>query len=87
MGYMGFGMRKEVYNRKPKEAFAHRKTLLRDTDAVLKDAEIATHETPIESILMPITRSEKVGRIVRKVLLVFFLIIMTAIVAIYFAQN
>lgn len=59
MGYMGFGMRKEVYSRKPKEPFAYRKTLLKYTDGVLKGAVLEAHEAPTEILIKPLSRKDK----------------------------
>ncbi len=56
---MGFGMRKEVYDRKPRDPYAHRKGLLKDTEQTLKDVVATEHQIPTEPLIKPYTKGEK----------------------------
>lgn len=80
MGYMGLGMRKEVYDRKPRQPFVHRKALLRDEGQTIADGDIVLHEIPTESIIRPETRSQRFGRIARLVLALIGVAILAATV-------
>lgn len=78
MGYMGFGMRKEVYDRKPRDPYAHRKSLLKDTEQTLKDAKPTEHPIPTEPLIKPLTKGDKM-RIAFKVFGAIIAVIIVAL--------
>jgi hypothetical protein len=61
---MGFGMRKEVYDRKAKDAFAHRKRHDKSI-GTLKGSTTAELPQPIEPVIRPETKREIVRKYVR----------------------
>lgn len=61
---MGFGMRKEVYDRKAKEAFAHRKRYDK-SEGTLKGPTTAKLPLPTERVIQPETKREIVRKYVR----------------------
>jgi hypothetical protein len=79
-GYTGFGMKKDVYDRKLRQPFAHRKELLRDEGQTITDNDKVHHEIPKESIIRPETSSQRFGRYARLVLALIGIAVLAATV-------
>lgn len=80
MGYMGFGMRKEVYTRKPKKAFAHRKQFDK-REGSLRGKYTKWLPLPTESIIKLEGKFAKAGRYVKMIFILLIIAFILIVVA------
>jgi len=77
MGYMGFGMRKEVYTRKPKKAFEGENKANKKAARVASEPDVADEQVKasVLSRVRPVQRVTEFPRSVRIVALVFLAVL------------